>query len=57
MRQAFQGRITTWASRAMVLMTSFQKKKVGFISLIGLKGHSRQTQQACSFQMMKVYLN
>jgi hypothetical protein len=33
------------------------KEKEGFLSLIGLKGHSRWTMQVCIFQMLKLYLN
>ncbi len=57
MRKTFQDQIMTWASRAMVLMTSCQKKKEESLSLFDLKGHSRWTMQACIFQMMKLYLD
>jgi hypothetical protein len=31
-------------------------EKEGSLSLIGLKGHSRRTMQACIFQMLNVHL-
>jgi hypothetical protein len=56
MRKTFQDQIMIWASRAMVLMTSCQKKKEGFLSVIGFKIHSRGRIQMSIFQMLKYYL-